>query len=160
MHSGPCSLIESTVGIPHRTLSGHTDWARALALDNRGNLYSGSDDRSIRVWSTSEHTHIRTLTGHTFCVFAVAAGTNGTVFSGSLDKTIKVWSGTDGTLLNTLLGHSGGVYSLTIAPDGALLSGGGDGMKVWFPQQGWQDTWLSRAEHMPLRRPLGWLAPD
>ena len=47
-----------------KTLTGHTDAVRALAVaDNR--LFSGSYDGTVKVWDTDELTCLQTLSGHT-----------------------------------------------------------------------------------------------
>jgi WD40 repeat protein len=88
-------------------------------------VYSGSDDKTIRVWSGDDGTHLQTLEGHTDGVRALAVGLDGKVFSGSFDSTIRVWSATDGTHLHTLEELKGGVLALAVMRDGSLVSGGG-----------------------------------
>ena len=93
-------------------------------------LYSGSDDATIRCWS-SDGAHIRTLTGHEGGVWTLAVASDGVLFSGSFDRTIKVWH-PDGTNLQTLKGHDGTVFALAMSPNGMLLSGAADGtIRVW-----------------------------
>jgi WD40 repeat protein len=94
-----------------------------------GNVYSGSYDTRIRVWSAHDGVHLRTLDGHTRGIFAIAMGHDGTVYSGSFDRTIRVWRGTDGVCMHTLMlddvRFSGGVFALAVKSDGTLISGGG-----------------------------------
>ena len=73
-----------------RTLHGHTSTVLSLAVSEE-KLYSGSIDRTIRVWVAESVNHLRTLQGHTGIVFAVAVS-QGKLYSGSGDKTIRVWS--------------------------------------------------------------------
>ena len=47
-----------------KTLTGHTDAVRALAI-NGGRLFSGSYDGSVKVWDIGTLECLKTLTGHT-----------------------------------------------------------------------------------------------
>ncbi len=47
-----------------KTLTGHTDAVRALAV-NGGRLFSGSYDGSVKVWDIETLECLKTLTGHT-----------------------------------------------------------------------------------------------
>jgi len=77
-----------------RTLSGHSNpvWSVAFSPDG-SKLASGSDDKTIKIWSVSDGSEIRTLSGHSSFVHSVAFSPDGTkLASGSADKTIKIWS--------------------------------------------------------------------
>ena len=74
-----------------RTLTGHTGCVNVLALGPDGTLYSGSDDRTIKVWSTNDGVCVKTLEGHTNWVCALAVAPDGTLYSALYDGTIKVW---------------------------------------------------------------------
>jgi len=121
--------------IEPRELEGHTECVYALAVGLNGKVYSGSSDRTIRVWSGDDGTHLQTLEGH--WVFALAVGLNGKVYSGSTDKTIRVWSGDDGTHLRSLVGHTGWVCALAVGLDGKVYSGSHDRtIRVWSGDDG------------------------
>lgn len=47
-----------------KTLTGHTDAVRALAV-NGSRMYSGSYDGSVKVWDIPTLECLQTLTGHT-----------------------------------------------------------------------------------------------
>ena len=107
----------------------------------QGKLYSGSADRTIKVWSLEAGDfgrEITTLSGHTFWVRALAIH-DSKLYSGSYDKyggagIIKVWSleaGDFGREITTLSGHTNSVYALAIQ-DSKLYSGSDDKtIKVW-----------------------------
>ena len=65
---------------------------RSLAVLANGDLASGSDDRTIRVWSSDTGECKQLLKGHTYSVNSLAVLPNGDLASGSRDKTIRVWS--------------------------------------------------------------------
>ena len=72
------------------SLKGHTDNVNCLCVQADDNkLYSGSIDRTIRVWDTKTHAHIATLVQHTCRVSCLAVLTN-KLFSGSYDASICV----------------------------------------------------------------------
>src|SRR6185369_2277498 len=123
-----------------RTLEGHTDWVRSLALSGDWRtLFSGSDDNTIKVRDASSGRLLRTLEGHTGWVRSLALSGDGrTLFSGSDDNTIKVWEASSGRLLRTLEGHTGWVMSLALSGDGrTLFSGSSDNtIKVWEASSG------------------------
>jgi len=112
--------------IKPRELEGHNQGVCALAVGLGGKVYSGSQDKTIRVWSGVDGTHLQTLVGHTSWVNALAVGLDGKLYSGSEDKTIRVWSGDDGTHLQTLEGHTSSVRALTVGLDGKVYSGSED----------------------------------
>ena len=118
-------------------LRGHTDtvWALAVGLDGR--VYSGSADRTIKVWSSNSGTPLQTLRGHTDKVRAIAVGPDGSIYSGSNDCTVRVWSGASGAHLRTLEGHTAWVSALAVGMDGKVYSGSGDRtIRVWAAGSG------------------------
>ncbi len=82
------------------TLYNHTSNVRALTVLNNGDLASGSDDRTIKIWNATDGTSKRTLKNHTSGVYALAALNTSDLASGSSlgDGTIKIWNPVDGTL--------------------------------------------------------------
>jgi hypothetical protein len=118
-----------------RRLEGHTDTVTCLAVGLGGTIYSGSRDRTVRVWRGGKE--ILRLGGHDNWVYALAVGPDGTVYSGSYDTTIRVWSGEDGTHIRTLSGHMGCVYALAVGSNDKLYSGSGDtSVRVWSTRDG------------------------
>ena len=77
-------------GILITTLEGHTDAVYCLTVVGN-KLYTGSDDRTIRVWDIDTHQHIATLEGHTAGVECLAVVGN-KLCSGSWDDTIRAWT--------------------------------------------------------------------
>jgi WD40 repeat protein len=122
--------ITTTTRLPYgtlkRTLTGHTNWVRALAVLQNGDLASGSYDNTVKIWNANDGTLKRTLTGHTSYVDALAVLQNGDLASGSLDKTVKIWNANDGTLKRTLTGHTDWVFALAVLQNGDLASGSYD----------------------------------
>ena len=72
------------------TLEGHTYHVVCLTL--YGNkLFSGSFDKTIRVWNADTHEHLATLEGHTDAVRCLTLYGD-KLFSGSRDGAIRVWN--------------------------------------------------------------------
>lgn len=127
-------------GMKLKSLRGHVGKVNALAIHN-GRLYSGSDDRTIKIWdlssSSSNRKHsepIRTLTGHTDRVLALTVY-DGRLYSASKDRTVRVWdiSSASGIIRSeTIHALSGYVIHSLTAHDGRLYLGfADDGIKVW-----------------------------
>jgi WD40 repeat protein len=121
--------------IQPRRLEGHAGSVLCLAVGLGGTIYSGSYDRTVRVWRGGKE--IRTLEGHTKAVYALAVGPDGTVYTGSSDTTIRVWSGDDGTHIRTFSGHGSTVRSLAVGSNDRLYSGSRDTtIRVWSTRDG------------------------
>jgi phospholipase A-2-activating protein len=56
-----------------------------------GDLASGSEDTTIKIWDSSTWELKRTLTGHISYVTSLAVLQNGDLASGSYDQTLKIW---------------------------------------------------------------------
>lgn len=123
-----------------RTLSGHSDWVKAVAVTADGKyVISGSGDSTLKVWNWQAGEEVRTLAGHSERVLAVAITPDGKyVISASRDKTIKVWNWQTGEEVRTLTSHSDWVFALAVTPDGKyLISGSTDKtIKVWNIETG------------------------
>ena len=72
-----------------RTLSGHTGWVHSVCASTDGKfVFSGSRDKTIRVWSFADGKLLHTLNGHTDEVSSVHAAADGHhLLSGSHDHT-------------------------------------------------------------------------
>ena len=70
-------------------LRGHTYAVMCLTL-HKNKLYSGSWDKTIRIWNTETHEEIGILRRHTERVFCLTIREN-KLYSGSEDKTIRIW---------------------------------------------------------------------
>jgi WD40 repeat protein len=56
-------------------------------------LASGSDDKTVKLWSVESQKEITTLQGHSKPVLSVAFSPDGKYLaSGSQDNTVKLWS--------------------------------------------------------------------
>jgi WD40 repeat protein len=72
--------------------NGHTGCVTALAVTPDGlRVVSGSDDKTLRLWSLETGKMIRILEGHTEHVWTVAITPDGRrAVSGSFDRTLRL----------------------------------------------------------------------
>lgn len=94
-------------------------------------IVSGSDDQTLKVWSSVTGHCINTLEGHTGGVWSSQLSPEDIVVSGSTDRTLKVWKAHTGELLHTLEGHMSTVRCLAL--DGSkVVSGSRDTtLRLW-----------------------------
>ncbi|GMH37436.1 hypothetical protein BSKO_05309 [Bryopsis sp. KO-2023] len=125
-----------------KVLKGHGSGAvSALAVGENGVLFSGSFDKSIRVWNDKGpgvgFEIVQILKGHNDSVEALVVDEEGVLFSGSLDMSIRVWAVEEfspGTYacIQKLRGHRSGVTCLAVSIGGVLFSGTIDStIRVW-----------------------------
>ncbi|OIT20967.1 zinc finger ccch domain-containing protein 48 [Nicotiana attenuata] len=86
------------------TLTGHTHHVVSLFAGAGNRLYSGSMDKSIRVWSLETFQCLQVLTDHTSTVMSVLCWED-FLLSCSLDKTIKVWAANESGNLEVTYTH-------------------------------------------------------
>ncbi|OXM44850.1 WD40 repeat domain-containing protein [Amycolatopsis alba] len=128
------------------TVTGHALPVTSLAFSPDGRfLASGSDDRSIRIWTLADGTTKSTLQGHTDMVLALAYSPDGaTLASGSQDGTLRLWDVAGGLQIGRQLESGiGYVWSLAPSPDGANLVAANGSVVVEWPFV--KGAWLDRA---------------
>ncbi|KAF5778463.1 putative [Myosin heavy-chain] kinase transcription factor WD40-like family [Helianthus annuus] len=114
----------------------HYDVVSCMSLDeNRGLLYSGSWDKTLRVWRLSDSKCLESVNAHDDAINAVVVGFDGLVFTGSADGSVKVWrrelvgKDTKHMLVYTLLNQETAVTSVAVnATDGVVYAGSSDGL--------------------------------
>ena len=173
------TLSLSGVGTPFIVLDGHTETVRAATFSRNG-LYiaSASDDRTIRIWDTSNGSEVRivvtrkvtdnnvvsalimpnlntlTLTSHKNQVILVAVSPDGAVIvSGSDDCSIRIWDARTGVvMLSPLIGHTNLVLSIAISPHAPLAASGSSDhtVRLWDLQTG-------KAVGEPMRGHSDWV---
>ncbi|XP_031129359.1 protein JINGUBANG [Ipomoea triloba] len=126
----------------------HYDAVSCMSLDEeRGLLYSGSWDKTLKVWRLSDSKCVESIMAHDDAINAVAVGFDGLVFTGSADGTVKAWrremTGPSGpttkhVLVDVLLKQDNAVTSLAVNARALTVYGGSsDGLvNFWELEKG------------------------
>ena len=113
---------------------------RVLAsASNVGVDFSGSKDKTIRLWDSASGKKLLVLKGHTDGVRSIVFSPNGRLLaSGAEDKTIRLWDTASGKMRAVLRGHEKGVISVAFSPDGRMLASGAtdNTIRLWDPTNG------------------------
>ncbi|KAG0315142.1 WD_REPEATS_REGION domain-containing protein [Linnemannia gamsii] len=95
---------------------------------------SGSSDRTVRLWSTSDGNSVLVLQGHTDSISSIAYAPDGQhIMSGSNDTTVRLWDASTGKSLAILTNHTDRVSAVAYASNGLhLVSASWDRtVRVW-----------------------------
>ncbi|KFH47648.1 U3 small nucleolar RNA-associated protein-like protein [Hapsidospora chrysogenum ATCC 11550] len=155
------------------TRKAHDKDINAISVQSSGALFaSGSQDKTVKIWSFREGEVQGILRGHKRGIWSVQFSpsdmpaiqgedgpvtSKGLVLTGSSDKTIKLWSLSDYTCVRTFEGHSHSVLKVTwlSMPKGQdkakkpalFASAGGDGLvKIWNANSGEAECTLDNHE--------------
>ncbi|KAI3500533.1 hypothetical protein L1887_36355 [Cichorium endivia] len=141
------SMIPSNYTEIWRNRSGvwikHFDAISSLSLnEDKTLLYSGSWDKTMKVWRVSDFECLESISAHEDVINAVVAGFDGLVFSGSADGTLKVWRKESHLkrpkhyFSHTLLKQEFAVTSLAVNPTGMVVYAGcSDGIVHFWEQE-------------------------
>jgi U3 small nucleolar RNA-associated protein 13 len=100
---------------------------------------TGSQDKTIKLWRSSDLSRVGTLNGHKRGIWKVEFSTvDKCLASCSGDRTVKLWSVVDFTCLRTFQGHTGSVLAVQFVNHGMqLMSSSSDGLvKLWTIRTG------------------------
>lgn len=114
----------------------HFDAISCLSLDEElGLLYSGSWDKTMKVWRIADSKCLESVSAHDDAINAVASGFGGLVFTGSADGTVKAWrrelhgKATKHFLVKVLLKQESAVTSLAVnQSSGSVYCGSSNGL--------------------------------
>jgi WD40 repeat protein len=110
----------------------HKGYITSLVLLKNGDLASGSEDSTIKIWELNTGKVKQTLSGHESGVYCLAVLKDNFLASGSADNTIRIWNINEGCSTSTLKGHTGAINSLLVQNNEYLVSGSADRtMKIW-----------------------------
>ncbi|KIJ13500.1 hypothetical protein PAXINDRAFT_80921 [Paxillus involutus ATCC 200175] len=114
-------------------IKGHRDWVRCVLWSLDGSqLFSASDDRTIRCWNSDMGESIgEPWKGHTFWVYSLSLSPDGTkLVSASFDKTVRFWDAQSGDPIGQPLQHDNALHAVTFSPSGEFVASGGNDTKV------------------------------
>ncbi|KAJ0514344.1 putative [Myosin heavy-chain] kinase transcription factor WD40-like family [Helianthus annuus] len=114
----------------------HYDVVSCMSLDEEhGLLYSGSWDKTFKVWRLSDSKCMESVNAHDDAVNSVMAGFDGFIFTGSADGSMKVWrrelvgKETKHMMVYMLLNQDPAVTSVAVnATDAVVYAGSSDGL--------------------------------
>jgi WD40 repeat protein len=130
---------------------------RPRCVDAKG-VYAvtGSDDRTVRIWSVSDGKLLRTIRmpigpGNVGKVYAVAISPGGNLVAAGgwtrirpedLQEQIYLFDRQTGEMVRRLEGLPNVVHRLTFSPDGRHLAAtlGSDGMRIYDPEEDWLEV--------------------
>lgn len=115
----------------------HSDCVNAVAWSPDGRrIASGSSDKQVEVWDTSNGGQIFIYRGHSAAVNAVAWSPDGQdIASGGGERSVSVWMADNGILLFSYSGHSDTVAGVAWSPDGQYIASASADktIHVWVP---------------------------
>ncbi|XP_010500485.1 PREDICTED: myosin heavy chain kinase C-like [Camelina sativa] len=121
----------------------HFDAVSCMSLnEDLGLLYSGSWDKTLKVWRLSDSKCLESIEAHDDAVNTVSAGFDDLVFTGSADGTLKVWKRevqgkeTKHVLVQVLMKQENAVTALAVnLTDGVVYCGSSDGTVNFWERQ-------------------------
>jgi len=141
-------LTASATAILKLDTKGHTELIKDIIVTKSGDIVSASDDKTIRVWSSTTGKEKRKILGQ------IGAGSEGKIYAIALSpderflavggmlansknreeaSAIRIYNYPTGRLLKVLKSHSNVINDLAFSPDGAyLISASSDkSAKIW-----------------------------
>uniref|UniRef100_H3C7M7 F-box domain-containing protein n=1 Tax=Tetraodon nigroviridis TaxID=99883 RepID=H3C7M7_TETNG len=116
-------------------LKGHDDHVITCLQFSGDLIVSGSDDNTLKVWSSVTGKCLRTLTGHTGGVWCSQMA-EATVVSGSTDRTLRVWDATSGECVHTLYGHTSTVRCMHLHGNRVVSGSRDTTLRLWDVRTG------------------------
>ncbi|KAL5788492.1 hypothetical protein ACOSP7_005441 [Xanthoceras sorbifolium] len=121
----------------------HFDTVSCLSLNEElGLLYSGSWDKTLKVWRISDLKCLESTKAHDDAINAVVSGFDNFVFTGSADGTVKVWrrelkgKETQHVLVQVLLKQENAVTALAVNREAAVIyCGSSDGLVNFWERE-------------------------
>lgn len=97
-------------------------------------LFSGSQDKSGKLWDLQAGSQVRSFLGHTGAVVCCVENGENTIVTGSGDRSVRIWDTRTAAQTTKILGHEGTVLSLVILdPEGRymLTSARDNTLRIW-----------------------------
>ncbi|KAL1449471.1 hypothetical protein WDU94_001975, partial [Cyamophila willieti] len=117
--------LHSEEGAFLKTLTGHTDCVRGLAILNNTDFISCSNDASIKIWDSTTGKCVDTLYGHPNFIYSVAAHSGDLITTGGEDQCVTVYQN---KTQNSFLIPAQSVWAVTILPNSDIVTGSSDGI--------------------------------
>ena len=121
-------ILDEKTGLLINKLVGHSDTINTIVI-KENLLFTGSKDKTIRIWDLGTQKCTKVLEGHTESISSIIC-TNNYLYSGSYDHSIKKWDIYTGKCIKTLYGHTSTVTSIAYSHN-YLVTSSGDIIRVW-----------------------------
>uniref|UniRef100_A0A8D9BFC4 Phospholipase A-2-activating protein n=2 Tax=Cacopsylla melanoneura TaxID=428564 RepID=A0A8D9BFC4_9HEMI len=108
-----------------KTLTGHTDCVRGLAILNNTDFISCSNDASIKIWDSTTGKCVDTLYGHPNFIYSVAAHSSALITTGGEDQCVTAYHNKE---QQSFLIPAQSVWAVTILPNSDIVTGSSDGI--------------------------------
>lgn len=99
-------------------------------------IVSGSDDQTLKVWSSETGRCLTTLEGHTGGVWSSQLSPDDIVISGATDRTLRIWRAHTGELIHTCIGHASTVRCLALDGDKVVSGSRDQSLRLWDIKDG------------------------
>lgn len=120
-------------------------------------IVSGSDDTTVRLWTTATGKHVKLFFSHLGPIWDVEFDREGKrIVSASGDGTAIVWDLTTGASRAPFTGHDGPVYTAAFSPTGPEVATGGYDRRILI----WNPGTLSEFNFENLKSPTRKVIPD
>ncbi len=116
-----CGLLNGTITkwnlnnfIKISSFKAHESYIWGLKHVSSSQIFSCSDDKTIKLWNLETNECLKTFIGHTNQVNCLEISSDkSTIYSGSCDRTLRVWDISSGECRKTI-GLNGDIYSLKL----------------------------------------------
>ncbi len=126
-------IWELDTGKKLRTLYGHSNPVKTVAITPDGQTLLSLDGRIIKVWELNTGNILRTLTELPIAENLTISPNGHTIIGSNYENEIKIWELNTGKEIRTLTGHSDWIRALAISPNGETLVSSSEDktIKVW-----------------------------
>jgi ribosomal RNA-processing protein 9 len=144
---GLVHVFDARSGEHLRAFPGHKDAVTALTFrDGTHQLFSGSLDRSIKIWDLEDMAYVDTLFGHQAEVLGLDALRAERVVSCGADRTCRIWKIPEESQL-VFRGHCLTIESCAYVAGGEWVTGSADGSIALWNASKKKPIWQARRAH-------------
>jgi WD40 repeat protein/serine/threonine protein kinase len=141
-----CEKSRPLLNIPHSDVL----WCAAFSPDGT-KVATGTDDRVLRIWNSTDGSLLKSLYGHDFIISGVTFSPSGkTLVSCAYDGSSRLWDVESGQQLHHLVGHTREIERILFSRNGSqVVTSSRDGtIRTWNVLSGQLETTI------PLRAAL------